>query len=225
MRNLKIKEKTEISPVTTKIKGETFNDCKEIDTVAGENEISLSAFNSSNTVQGYMQTAKFNSTIKPEEPHLYILSIGIDQYKDSTVNLKYAVKDSKDIEEKIIKQAGTLYKPENIHYELLTDDKASKGNIINKINELSRVVRPNDGFVFFVAGHGVLLQSQYYMLAHDYEGNMSEASMIGSNEIVDRFYFISSLKETSLHNNPNSDILKLDYKMEVRCGYCQRSNS
>ena len=47
-----------------------------------------------------MQTAKFNSTLKPEETHLYILSIGIDQYKDNTINLKYAVKDSKDIKKR-----------------------------------------------------------------------------------------------------------------------------
>ena len=102
MRSVKIKEKAEISQITTKQKGEVFNDCKEIDAISGENEINITAFNKDNTIQGYMKTAKFNSRIQPEEPHLYILSIGIDQYKDNTVNLKYAVKDSKDIEEKFL---------------------------------------------------------------------------------------------------------------------------
>ncbi len=195
MRSVKIKEKAEISPVTIKSKGEVFNDCKEIDAISGENEISITAFNKDNTVQGYMQTAKFNSTIKQEERHLYILSIGIDQYKDNSVNLKYAVKDSKDIEEKIMKQAATLYKPENIHYELLTDSNATKANIINKITDLSKKIKPNDSFILFVAGHGVLLQNQYYILANDYDGNINQNSVISSNEIVEMSKRIKSLSQ------------------------------
>ena len=195
MRSVKIKEKTEINPVTTKTKGESFNDCKEIDAISGENEISITAFNKDNTVQGYMQTAKFTSTIKQEEPHLYILSIGIDQYKDSTINLKYAVKDSKDIKEKIFKQAETLYKPQNIHHTTLADNNATKANIINKINELSKTIKPTDSFILFVAGHGVLLQNQYYMLTSDYDGKVNENSLISSNEIVEISKKIKSLSQ------------------------------
>ena len=76
-----------------------FEDCKNVDAVPGDNEVSITAFNEGNTVQGYMKTTSFNSTLKSEDPHLYILAIGIDQYGDDTVNLKYAVKDAKDIEE------------------------------------------------------------------------------------------------------------------------------
>ena len=195
MRSVKIKEKAEISPITTKTKGEAFNDCKEIDAVSGENEFSITAFNKDNTVQGYMQTAKFNSTLKPEETHLYILSIGIDQYKDNTINLKYAAKDSKDIKEKILKQAETLYKPQNIHHITLKDIEATKSNIVNKINALSQKIKPTDSFIFFVAGHGVLLQNQYYMLTHEYDGKVNESAMISSNEIVEMSKKIKSLSQ------------------------------
>jgi WD40 repeat protein len=195
MRSVSVKGKTENSPISTTSKGEFYEDCKEIEAVSGENEVSLAAFNSGNTVQGYMKTVKFNATIKPEDPHLYILSIGIDRYMDSRVNLKYAAKDATDIEQKLSKQSAAVYKPQNIHYELLTDDKAGKGNIIKKINELSRIIKPNDGFVLFVAGHGVLLQNQYYMLTSDYDGNVSDASMISSNEIVEMSKKIRSLSQ------------------------------
>ncbi|MBI3398665.1 MAG: caspase family protein [Deltaproteobacteria bacterium] len=195
MRSVQIKEKTDISPVTTKTKGEAFNDCKEIDAISGENEISITAFNKDNTVQGYMQTAKFTSTVKQEDPHLYILSIGIDQYKDNTINLKYAVKDSKDIEERLLKQAETLYKPQNIHYELLTDDNATKTNITSKINELSNKIKPTDSFILFAAGHGILLQNQYYMLTSDYDGKVTENNLISSNEIVEFSKKIKSLSQ------------------------------
>ena len=195
MRSVKIKEKTEISPITTKTKGEAFNDCKEIDAISGENEISITAFNKDNTVQGYMQTAKFTSAIKQEDPHLYILSIGIDQYKDSTINLKYAVKDSTDIKEKLLKQAETLYKPRNIHHIILKDKDATKQNITNKITELSKMIKPNDSFILFVAGHGILLQNQYYMLTSEYDGNVNDGTMISSNEIVEISKKIKSLSQ------------------------------
>ncbi|MDP2681529.1 MAG: caspase family protein [Deltaproteobacteria bacterium] len=195
MRSVKIKGIGEISPVTTKTKGEVFNDCKEIEAISGENEISITAFNKGNTVQGYMQTAKFTSTIKQEEPHLYILSIGIDQYKDNSINLKYAVKDSKDIEERLLKQAKSIYKPRNIHYELFTDDNATKANIISKINELSQKIKPTDSFILFVAGHGILLQNQYYMLTHDFDGKVNDNNLISSNEIVEFSKKIKSLSQ------------------------------
>ena len=66
-------------------------------------------FDSPNTVQSPLKTATFNANIKEEEPHLYILSVGIDQYKDRGVNLKYAVKDSRDIEQRLLTQAATSF--------------------------------------------------------------------------------------------------------------------
>jgi WD40 repeat protein len=195
MRNIKIKNVEEISPIKSSVKGEEFSDCKKIDAIPGENEISLSAFNSSNTVQSYMQTAKFVSTIKPEEPHLYILSIGIDQYKDKSVNLKYALKDAKDINAKLLSQSATLYKSQNIHSELLIDKDATKTNILGKINDISQKIKPSDSFILFVAGHGVLLQNQYYMLTHDYDGAVSNNNLISSNEIVEMSKKIKSLSQ------------------------------
>jgi WD40 repeat protein len=195
LRSLKIINKGAISPITSKAKGDAFSDCKEIDVIPGENEVSVTAFNGNNTIQSYMQTASFNSMAKSEEPHLYILSVGINQYEDTSANLKYAVKDSRDIEAKFMKQATTIYSSRNIHHAILTDENATKPNIIDKINELSQQINPTDGFIMFVAGHGVLLQNQYYMLTQNYNGNLNEATLISSNEIVEMSKKIKSLSQ------------------------------
>ena len=195
MRSLNIKAKTDGALITSKSKGDLFEDCKEIEAIAGENEVSVSAFNGSNTVQSYMKTIKFNSGIKSEDPHLYILSIGIDQYKDSSVNLKYAAKDARDMEEKIKVQSATLYNSRNIHHELLTDREATKANIAKTIDDLAAKIKPQDSFILFVAGHGVLLQNQYYVLTHDFAGQVSTDSMISSNDIVEASKKIKSLSQ------------------------------
>lgn len=195
MRSISVKNRKDSISLSSKSKGDLFEDCKEIDTIAGENEVSVTAFNGSNTVQGLMKTTNFNSKAKSEDPHLYILAVGIDRYKDNTVNLKFAVKDAKDLEEKLKTQSATLYKPQNIHIVLLTDGEATKANILGKINELSNITKPQDSFIFFVAGHGVLLRNQYYMLTQDFNGQVNDTSMISSNEIVEMSKKIKSLSQ------------------------------
>jgi len=204
MRSLNIKAKTDVALITSKFKGDLFEDCKEIDAIAGENEISVSAFNSSNTVQSYIKTIKFNSGVKSEDPHLYVLSIGIDRYKDSSVNLRYAAKDARDMEEKIKVQSATLYNSLNIHHELLTDREAAKTNIAKTIDDLAAKIKPQDSFILFVAGHGVLLQNQYYLLTHDFDGQVSADSMISSNEIVEASKKIKSLSQLFIFDTCHS---------------------
>ncbi|MFZ5563497.1 MAG: caspase family protein, partial [Thermodesulfobacteriota bacterium] len=195
MRSISIKGKAAAAPTVSTVKGELFDGCTEIEPVPGENEISIAAFNSDNTVQSYMRTIRFNSTRTAPEPHLYILAIGIDRYTDSTVNLKYAVKDATDMAEKLKTRSATLYQNGNIHCAVLKNDEATKAAITGRINQLAATIRPSDSFVLFVAGHGVLWQNQYYMLTRDYNGAVNVASMISSNEIVEMSKKIKSLSQ------------------------------
>ena len=195
MRGVSIKGRADSVSTIIKPKGDTLEDCRDIDPIAGENEVSVAAFNGSNTIQGYMKTVHFNSRVKSDDPHLYLLSIGIDRYRDNSINLKYAAKDAKDLEEKIKAQSATLYEQQNIHYARLTDTEATKVNIIGKIDELARLIKPNDSFILCVAGHGVLLQNQYYMLTHDFNGQVSDTNVISSNEIVEMSKKIKSLSQ------------------------------
>ena len=195
MRSVSVKDRSYTLPASGKPKGDLFEDCREIDAVPGENDVSVAAFNGGNTVQSALQTVRFNSKVKAEAPRLYILAIGIDRYRADAVNLKYAVKDAKDLAEKLRVQSATLHEPRNIHYTLLADQEATKANITGKIDELAKAIRPQDSFILFVAGHGVLLQNQYYMLTHDFDGSVSDGSMISSNEIVEISKRIKSLSQ------------------------------
>ncbi len=195
MHSLSLRAKTDAAPISARPKGDLFEECREIETIPGENEVSLAAFNASNTVQSSIKTISFKSGTKPEAPHLYILAVGIDQFRDSAISLKYAAKDAKELEEKLKTQSATLYRPEDIHYTLLTDKEATKAAILDRINQLAATIKPQDSFILFVAGHGVLLQSQYYMLTHDFSGKVSSDSMIGSNEIVEMSKKIKALSQ------------------------------
>ena len=46
-----------------------------------------------------------------------------------------------------------------------------------------------------MAGHGVLLQNQYYMLTSEYDGKVNDNNLISSNEIVEMSKKIKSLSQ------------------------------
>ncbi|MDQ1277071.1 MAG: hypothetical protein QG555_110, partial [Thermodesulfobacteriota bacterium] len=86
MRSLTVKGKQGPGAVLMRPKGELVDECVELESIAGENEISLAAFNAPNTVQSAMGTVRFTSTCNPDEPRLYILAVGIDRYRDPSIN-------------------------------------------------------------------------------------------------------------------------------------------
>ncbi len=196
MRSVAIKEKQSPGAVVRQAKGELFDECVELETMAGENEISLAAFNAPNTVQSVMGTARFLSTRIPDEPHLYILAVGIDRYKDATSNLKYAAKDAKDFITQMAGKAGTIYKPSNIHLTSLVNEQAGKQNILAAIDKLASQIKHGDSFIFFAASHGLLLQSQYYIVTSNFDGRSdTSGSLISSNEIVEMSKKIKALSQ------------------------------
>ncbi|OPY86871.1 MAG: translocation protein TolB [Smithella sp. PtaU1.Bin162] len=196
MRSLTVKEKQNPGAVIMRSKGELVEECVELETIAGENEISLTAFNAPNTVQSVMDTTRFLSTRAPDEPRLYILAVGIDLYRDASINLKYAAKDARDFITRLAEKAATIYKPENIHLTSLINDEAGKQNILAVIEKLSGEVKHGDSFIFFNASHGLLLQSQYYIVTSSFDGRLNGGqSLISSNEIVEMSKKIKSLSQ------------------------------
>jgi hypothetical protein len=187
MRGLVVVAKREgkASMIEAPTKGEVFKGVVTINAIPGENEVSIAAFNKDNTVQSMLKTVTFTSTIKPEAPHIYVLSIGIDEYKSSKDNLKFAVKDAESIARMIRQESLTQYKEDKVHVTLLKNNNATKNNIMKEIGQLSRVIKPNDVFVLFIAGHGVLHGGLYSIVTHDFDGNLSKDNLISSNEVME----------------------------------------
>ena len=92
-------------------------------------------------------------------------------------------------------KAGSLYKPQNIHIEGLSDSAANKDGIQKAIQALSAKVKPWDSFILFVASHGVMLGNQYYIITAGFNGSMNLANFISSNEIVGMSKNIKALSQ------------------------------
>jgi len=185
LRGLKRVYNVDSAVQTASRKGNLVEECQEVDVIPGSNEIGVVAFNSGNTVQSSMAIGSFFSGRNPVDPHLYVLNIGIDEFVDSSANLKYAAKDAQDFQSLMKEKSGALFKRENIHLIPLANRQATKQGILSKIEEIVQKVKPWDSFILFVASHGVMFGNQYYLVSAGYDGTTESNNLIGSNEIVD----------------------------------------
>lgn len=182
-------------PMVSNDKGNEYSECQEIETIPGDNEISVAAFNANNTIQSALETTHFTADRKAEAPHLYVLGVGINKYRAKENNLSFAVKDATDFRSMIQDKAKGLFDAKNIHIEGLNDAQATKAGIQKAIAAISAKVKPWDSFILFVASHGYLQDNQYYIVTSDFDGAIDTTKMISSNEIVGMSKNIKSLSQ------------------------------
>jgi len=181
--------------VNERNKGQTFDECVDFDALPGDNELGLVAFNAQNSVQSPIETASFNSSRQPVTPKLYVLAVGIDKFVRQSVNLQFAAKDARDFGAMLSAKAATLVDPTGIEVVQLLDRAAGKSGITGAITRLAEKVKPWDTFVLFVASHGLMQSSQYYLVTSDYDGTASPDNLISANEIVELSKKIPALKQ------------------------------
>jgi len=103
------------------------------------------------------------------KPDLYVLSIGVSNYKDEEYGLDkldYAHEDASAISRAFDNQQGWLYK--NVHKRLLINNDANRVNILGGLNWVLKESTQKDTAVIFVAGHGIKDErGNYYFLPYD----------------------------------------------------------
>ncbi|MEN7547877.1 caspase family protein [Rapidithrix thailandica] len=102
-----------------------------------------------------------------EKPNLYLLSIGVSQFKNSEYNLTYADADAKAVARMYQQQRGRLYN--HIYTKELLNEQATQQNILKQFKWLEEQATPSDMVVIFIATHGINLEGEFFILPHDGE--------------------------------------------------------
>jgi WD40 repeat protein/uncharacterized caspase-like protein len=163
----------------------------------GENTVEIVAYNGANLVASTPARAKvtWTGTEPSVPPRLYLLTVGINDYLDAALRLKYAVPDAKAL-------AAALTEAGSGHYErvLVTnalDGDATSAKLDQVFTDLAARVRPRDVFVFFAAGHGKTIDGRYYFIPYDlrYQNEQSLArDAIGQDRLQAWFARIPARK-------------------------------
>ena len=168
-----------------------FSKTYDIQLLDGNNNIKIIVVNKERT-----ESTPKNITISYDGEDaltdLYIFAIGINEYKNHKYNLKYAVNDAKAYVKAIEENSKEIFN--DIELTFIKNEEANKENIITKIKEVSNKIGPEDVFLFYYAGHGVMSiekdNSEFYIVTYDVTNLYADVKTmkqkaISASEILD----------------------------------------
>jgi len=133
------------------------------------------------------ETEDVDFVLKIMRPQIWAVIIGISSYKNDKINLRYASKDATDFYNFLKSNEGGKVPDSNI--KLLTNQDATRKNILKSLNENFSKANENDVVIFYVASHGQSdpVGGQVYFL--NYEANLKElaGTAIAHSEIERAF--------------------------------------
>ena len=138
-----------------------------IDLEDGKNIISISARNKfARSDEVYVNIIKSSKVKDIFKPTLYLLSIGVSEYKNKQYNLGVAHKDAQSISKMFKKQKGKIYK--DVVVKTLTNQNATSDDILDGLDWIDKEATSKDVVIIFIAGHGVNDEKgNYYFLSHE----------------------------------------------------------
>jgi WD40 repeat protein len=182
--------------------------------VNGNNTITVKASSADGFVQG--RGTITNVAIKKEkttQPQFFGVVIGIGDYANDNINLKYTVKDAEAISTSIRLGAENLFGEEKTHIYAITSNSEklpTKDNIKAVFDEISTQAQAEDVIVVYLSGHGVTWggdQGDFYFLTADATAQNKEAyadpgirsaRAISTNEWVEWLKRIPALKQVMI---------------------------
>ena len=132
--------------------------------VQGKNQVRAVAFNSENTMQSRDAIHEFEAKLSgPKRPSLHALVIGIKDFVNPALRLRFTVADAELFAGVLQRQTRTLF--ENVNVKLLvTPEETTRSAIVSAIEAMQKQVGPEDLFVFYAASHGTVDEEKYYSI-------------------------------------------------------------
>ncbi len=154
--------------------------------LAGENRLLFFAENRHGISSEAALTLLGTPPAAPESadyrPALYVLAIGISEYRDAGIRLEFAAKDSRDLSNFLKRQEGGLYR--KVEVRLLTDKQATRDEVLDGLEWIRRESTARDLALVFLAGHGVNdADGTYYFLPQDVDTKRLKRSGVIFTEI------------------------------------------
>lgn len=163
----------------------------------GINNISLIAYNKTNTIESQKATIQLTcKTAEVQKPDLHILTIAINNYRDGDLRLKYSIADADAIINTLQEKAKSLF--DNIYIYKLFDDSVNKDIIEKRFDEISKKTRREDVFILYLAGHGITFgkDSGYYYLPVNFRFTSEESIAQQGISMHDFTKYLSSIQAT-----------------------------
>jgi WD40 repeat protein/uncharacterized caspase-like protein len=149
-----------------------------INLASGKNKIQISCHNEKG-MESLKETFFITREGEAPKPKLYIVSLGVSNYKDTKFNLTYAAKDALDIAQSFANNEEY----EKVIVKTMTDSEVTKDKL-QEIRAFLEQAGRDDVVMLFIAGHGVLDEElDYYYASHDMDFSNPKGRGIKYEEI------------------------------------------
>ncbi len=167
-----------------------------VDLVPGLNEIGISA-QSKGGISSDPAEVLVAYQQREKSANLYLFAIGIDTYRNPSLNLNFAKADAVAFASTIKEKSPNLFA--NVHQVILVDEQATRQGILSRLDSLSGVINPDDVFVFYFAGHGSMVDNEFYFIPTEntrlYQSEKLKKEAIPALEMQEYFTRIKALKQ------------------------------
>ena len=155
---------------------------------AGSNDISIEAYNKTNTVASYREQILVKAKMKKRVPKIYAIVAGVNQFEHKNVqNLKYSENDAKTMAREI--KNATEYKTE---VTLLLGKKVTKENILAAIKKIEKKAHLEDKILFYISTHGKAAKGNLYLVP---QNNKNIKMWINFADIFQEIQSVSALNQ------------------------------
>ncbi|HZB12662.1 MAG TPA: caspase family protein, partial [Chryseolinea sp.] len=179
-----------------KSRGQSTTYKHEVNLVSGTNVFSATARNKDN-IESDAQTAELFSDHAAKNSTCYVFVVGINEYKNSKLNLNFARADAESFGKLVNAKSGQLFK--NVELHTLYDKDATRQKILNKLDELSTKVSQEDVLIFYYAGHGSIIDNKFYFIPTEssrlYDASSLHREAIEATVVQEKLKNIKALKQ------------------------------
>lgn len=167
----------------------------------GENRIAVLAYNAAGLIASEPVEIVVSSVHGRElaPPRLHVLALGVNDYWDSALRLNFAVADARALSEALTQAGSKLF--QKVEITNLVDDQVTISKLDHVFTELGEKIRPQDVFVFFLAGHGKTVDARFYFLPHEFRYSSENSFVelgIGQDQFQKWFSRIKAQKSVLL---------------------------
>jgi WD40 repeat protein len=163
--------------------------------IGGTNTFSATAVNK-DKIESDPNSAELFSEQTGKTSTCFILAVGINQYKNPRMTLNYAKPDAESFG-KVMDEKGKIFK--NVEMTTLYDTEATRVNILKALDEISTKVHQEDVFIFYYAGHGSMVDNQFFFIPSEssrlYDYNSLQKEALEASVLQDKFKNIKALKQ------------------------------
>ena len=162
-------------------KGETTIKTYQVTLLSGINAFQAIAFNRERT-QSNPDEIKVELKAAQASSDLYLFVIGINEYKNAKYNLNYGKSDASSFLSTVATRSRTIFK--QAHQYQLYDGEATRPAIEATFKTIAAAARPQDTFVLYYAGHGVMSEggaatpADFYLIPTDVTSLYGDDAML-----------------------------------------------